>query len=198
MTLRKLAHSIAPRSRLQTAVVTAIVVGSLTAGVSYASIPDGNGVITGCYKPSNTVTPLKVIDTARRSECPNGYDSVTWNQTGAQGPAGPQGVQGPQGPQGSPGISGSYAITVQIPEDQGTSPETLTLPTGSYIVQQWGSDGVNCGSPTSTNGTIVDSFLYNYGEGTTFAQITGTTGQVAWSCNDSGGTFLAEARAVTT
>jgi len=57
-------------------VLAAIVVGSLTAGVSYASIPDGGGVIHGCYKPSNKASPLKVIDTAKASQCPSGTPAL--------------------------------------------------------------------------------------------------------------------------
>jgi len=106
MKLKAIALAVTPRNRLQAAVVAAILVGSLTAGVSYASIPDGSGVIHGCYKPSNRATTLKLIDTARTSQCPNGYDSVTWNQTGPQGPAGAQGVQGPQGQTGATGSQG--------------------------------------------------------------------------------------------
>ena len=84
--LRRVVRSVTPRNRVQAAVLSAIVVSSLTAGVSYASIPDGSGAIHGCYKPSNGATTLKVIDTARRAQCPNGYDSVTWNRTGTHGP----------------------------------------------------------------------------------------------------------------
>jgi len=34
----------------------------------------------GAYKPSNKASPLKVIDTAKASQCPSGDTSVTWNQ----------------------------------------------------------------------------------------------------------------------
>jgi hypothetical protein len=97
---KTIARTVTPRNRLQAAVVGAVLVGSLTAGVSYASIPDGSGIIHGCYKPSNKATTLKVIDTARTALCPNGYDSVTWNQNGPQGGQGATGAPGATGPQG--------------------------------------------------------------------------------------------------
>ena len=115
MTLKTVVRSVTPRTRLQTAVATAIVVASLTAGVSYASIPDSGGVIHGCYKPSNKATPLKVIDTARTSKCPNGYDSIVWNQTGPQGPVGPQGQTGATGATGQQGPPGPAATCAGIP-----------------------------------------------------------------------------------
>ena len=198
MSLKSILQSVTPRNRWQAAVIGAVVAGSLSAGVSYASIPDGDGVITGCYKPSNAVTPLKLIDTARRSQCPNGYDSLTWNQTGPQGLAGPQGVQGPQGDIGPAGAEAPSYATQASPT--GTTPATLTLPMGTYIVQEWGVGNDDCGNPSATDGSILETFDYNYGEITALAQITGTAGQLQWSCSDGNvsGTFLAEAREVTT
>jgi len=84
MTLSQVVRTIAPRNRLQAVVLSAIVVGALTAGVSYASIPDGSGVIHGCYSKTGV---LKVIDTAKVSSCPKGTTSLNWNQTGPAGPA---------------------------------------------------------------------------------------------------------------
>jgi hypothetical protein len=64
------------------------------AGVAYASIPDGNGVIHGCYKPASAGatggTPLNILDDASAS-CGTKMQPIAWNQTG---PAGPPGVSG--------------------------------------------------------------------------------------------------------
>ncbi len=64
--------------------------------VAYASIPAPDGTITACYKPSDG--KLFVIDS--NSTCPSGTTSLTWNQTGPQGPTGATGPQGPAGVSG--------------------------------------------------------------------------------------------------
>lgn len=64
-------------------------------GVAVATIPDGDGVIHGCYKKSgNNKGMVRVIDTAVTVTCPTGFAPLNWNQ---QGPPGPQGIQGPAG-----------------------------------------------------------------------------------------------------
>lgn len=72
--------------------------------IAFASIPDSNGVIHGCYKKSGGT--LRVIDDSTnpcdsRAEIP-----IQWNQTGPQGPQGIQGPVGPQGPIGPQGPTG--------------------------------------------------------------------------------------------
>lgn len=65
-------------------------------GVAWASIPDGNCTIHGCYAKHGA---LRVIDTQTQT-CHKGEQPLSWNQTGPQGPQGPQGPRGPQGPPG--------------------------------------------------------------------------------------------------
>jgi len=96
------------------------LVGGLVAGLAatgivmivQAAIPDPNGVIHACYRSNGN---LRLVD---KSTCAAGETTISWNQTGAQGPqgeAGPQGLQGlpgtqgaagPSGPQGTPGSQG--------------------------------------------------------------------------------------------
>lgn len=89
--------------------VALAAVGGTAFGAVSSSIPDGSGVIHGCYDSGGN---LKVIDTTVTSTCPKGYSSVNWNQTGPAGaagpagPAGPTGSTGPQGPQGAKGPQG--------------------------------------------------------------------------------------------
>jgi hypothetical protein len=66
-----------------------ILAGGATA--AYASIPDGNGVIHGCYLKSNG--NLKVINSASQA-CKSDEKALNWNQTGPAGPstAGPTGL----------------------------------------------------------------------------------------------------------
>jgi hypothetical protein len=60
------------------------------AGIAYASIPDSNGVIHGCYLDAGRGT-LRVIDTEAGEACGNSEVAIEWNQTGPQRPQGPQG-----------------------------------------------------------------------------------------------------------
>ncbi|MFY9580509.1 MAG: hypothetical protein WAQ33_14445 [Gaiellaceae bacterium] len=60
--------------------------------MAYATIPDSNGIIQGCY--ANKDGALRVIDPATSQTCLNKETAVTWNQTGPQGPVGPRGPAG--------------------------------------------------------------------------------------------------------
>ena len=104
------------KRRLPAAVLVAAGALVLGAGVVYATIPDVNGVIHGCYAKSGG--SLRVIDDTVIN-CKSTETSLNWNVQGVQGPqgpAGPQGAQGlqgalgpqgPQGPQGPAGPSGT-------------------------------------------------------------------------------------------
>lgn len=84
-----------------------LIIGFVVAsGIAFATIPDGNGVIHGCYKPSDG--KLVLINTPSQS-CGAGETELTWNQEGPQGPIGPPGTDGATGPQGPTGAAGSAA-----------------------------------------------------------------------------------------
>ena len=76
----------------------------LAAGVAYAAIPSGAGVISGCYGIAGG--GLRVIDKEQGQNCMFWEKPLDWNQTGPQGPAGPQGAPGPIGPMGPAGAVG--------------------------------------------------------------------------------------------
>ncbi len=92
----------------------------VAAGVR-AAIPDGSGVIHGCYSksaaPGSQPGALRVIDTALGQTCTLSEGAVNWSQTGPPGPQGPQGPQGsqgargPTGPKGDPGANAYFAGT---------------------------------------------------------------------------------------
>ena len=116
------------------------VVLILTA-IVWASIPDSNGVIRGCY--DNAKGALRVIDTSV-TQCKNTETALSWSQTGPQGPQGPTGPQGVQGPQGSQGIPGAQGATgpqgpqgVQGPQGEQGVPgsQGATGPQGEQGVQ---------------------------------------------------------------
>lgn len=58
------------------------VVGGVAGGIAYASIPDSNGVIHGCYQKKKG--DLRVIDSASQS-CGSKESPLTWSQTGPPG-----------------------------------------------------------------------------------------------------------------
>ena len=79
---------------------------ALTAGVAWATIPNG-GVINACYTKSGG--SLRVID-ASVTNCKSTETSLSWTEQGAPGPqgvAGPPGPTGPAGPAGPTGPAGN-------------------------------------------------------------------------------------------
>ena len=72
-------------------VVTCVLVAVSAGSIAYASIPDGLGVIHGCYAKSSGA--LRVIDSAVGS-CKATESQLSWNQQGLEGPGGPAGPQG--------------------------------------------------------------------------------------------------------
>ena len=142
-------------------VAAAVAVALLAAaGVAYATIPDGDGVIHGCYSRSGG--SLRVID-ASVTNCSKSETSLDWNaqgeqglqgpqgEAGAPGPAGaqgPAGPPGPAGPQGPSGLSHGYLATASsVPVAQFPVYSTVALlssvPAGKYMI----SAQVNLGDP---------------------------------------------------
>jgi hypothetical protein len=127
-------------------VAVAIAAALLVAGgIAYATIPDGSGVIHGCYQKNQGT--LRVIDTGTTQTCSSSEAPLTWSQTGPQGEQGIQGQQGIQGPKGDTGPTGPsdvYSVDGYGQPVKGISPSptvvtnlatTSTLPMGNYFVQ---------------------------------------------------------------
>jgi Collagen triple helix repeat (20 copies) len=125
-------------------VPVAVVGIALLGGAAYATIPDGAGVIHGCYAKSGGA--LRVID-GTVTNCKSGETALQWGVQGPQGPQGPQGAQGPQGPQGAqgaqgpqgaagtPGISGYEVVTGQATSDGvNTTAATVSCPGGKKVL----------------------------------------------------------------
>lgn len=68
------------------------------ASLAWAAIPDGSGVIHGCYK--NVDGKLRVIDPSGGGSCIPSETALDWSQTGPVGPVGPTGSQGATGAAG--------------------------------------------------------------------------------------------------
>jgi hypothetical protein len=143
------------RSRKFLTFLGAAVVVSV--GMAYATIPDGSGVIHGCYSQSRGA--LRVVDAPTEQCNPNSEVPIEWNRQGprgatglqglqgAPGPQGPQGDVGPQGPQGAAGPQGDKgdagpsdaygARAGSVPltgPDERTVVLTRDVPQGSYVV----------------------------------------------------------------
>ena len=162
--------------------VIAAVVAAVAAGsAAYAAVPDGSGVIHGCYdKQSGAV---RVTDTATNQPkgCSIKEAALNWSQQGPQGLTGPQGAQGlkgdagatgpqgpvgPQGAQGEPGLSTVFAVSKPAMESIGTSDKAFgvlgPLQQGSYLITGklvWGNgldpdDQVNAIECNLYNGPI--------------------------------------------
>jgi hypothetical protein len=96
---------------LVAAVVTAGVI--VTVGVSSASIPDGNGVIHGCYKTAKS-HQLSVIDTAKTPMCTGKTAPLNWSPVNI--------------------LAGHHDTSTSF-SSSGATILTLTIPTaGSYAV----------------------------------------------------------------
>jgi hypothetical protein len=106
------------------AVLIAIDGGLTVAGIVYASIPDSNGVIHGCY--ANRNGGLRVIDTGAGESCKaNRETPLSWNH------AGPMGPPGPAGPSDAYAVEGSRVI----PGDGTTyTVASMSLPEGTFVV----------------------------------------------------------------
>ena len=81
-----------------------IVIGLAAGGIAYASIPETNGVVHGCYKTLGGA--LRVIDTGKKQACVRGELALSWNQTGPKGTTGTNGPTGAKGPTGTTGATG--------------------------------------------------------------------------------------------
>jgi hypothetical protein len=115
------------KKRTPTKLVALAGVFALAAGgsIAWASIPDSDGVIHGCY--DKVSGKLRVADTedGEPKGCANHETALTWNQQGLPGPPGPPGPEGPKGetgdtgPQGPPGASGWERVsdTTEFNED---------------------------------------------------------------------------------
>ena len=84
------------KTRRRSIAVAVIAAAALAvAGIGYATIPDSTGVVHGCFQKASGM--LRVIDTGAGQTCRSDETTLTWNQTGLQGPQGPPGPPGPRG-----------------------------------------------------------------------------------------------------
>jgi hypothetical protein len=153
-------------------VLGGLVVAVALGGVAWATIPDENGVFSGCYARDGY---LRVVEPG--VACKKGEHPVSWNELGQPGVPGQQGEQGrpgEQGQQGERGPSDTYAAsdgTVPLNASYGTV-LSRDVPQGSYAV----TAAVNVFTGTYTVGpryvscTLFDTFDQAADNATVFIQ----------------------------
>lgn len=144
-------------------------------GVAYAAIPDGGGVIHGCYKtpvPTHG-TPLSIIDTGAGGSCPSGYTALPWSQTGPAGPTGPTGAVGATGATGAtgpagPSTGGSSGLDLQTVTASSTTQVSVACPMDHPFL-------FGGGASDDSGGALADSQPTGTGQGW-FAKTAFATG----------------------
>jgi hypothetical protein len=124
---------VSPAKPLTAAIAASLMTAGLVGGIAAASIPDGNGVIHGCYSKSGA---LKVIDSAVKS-CPAGTTELDWNQTGVQGPAGPPGPTAPGSAQYEAQNAWALEINNGVTQAPLNIPATERLTITNYVWNAW-------------------------------------------------------------
>lgn len=140
-----------------------------------AAIPDGGGVVHGCYDKQSG--QLRVTDTATNQPkgCSSKELALNWNQQG------PQGVPGAQGPKGDSGVSRVFTAgpSTHTIGAAWTPILSLDLPAGQYVVSATltaHADGPNVGLTTVDCGLSVDdgfTSLAGYASGTVASDAAG-------------------------
>jgi hypothetical protein len=138
-----------------------VILGAFIAGgVAYATIPDGSGVIHGCYvKSGSNIGHLRVIDTGAGQACRATETPIAWNQTGPQGAVGQTGPTGPQGPSGAPLPENFRAWHFSIGTGSGDCVAAFTASQNTIITQVEDDRGgsffyadANCATPLFFSG----------------------------------------------
>jgi hypothetical protein len=145
------------RAKAASVAAAAVAIAGLGAGIAYASIPDGSGVIHACYQspPPTHGANLQVIDTGAGGSCSGGMTALTWNQTGPQGPTGATGATGPAGPQATSVIV--YTDVHYPGAQEGSAFETVTVdcPSGDKALNGGVDHTTNDAGAVSNGGASV-------------------------------------------
>lgn len=134
------------KNKVLIAVLVAVL---LFSGSMFAFVQADGGLIQACVNTHSGTIKIVSAD----EDCRRGWVSLSWNQTGPQGPAGPQGEQGPAGPQGVPGPAGPVQARSGAIGQNGAilagSGFTVTKP-GTGIYQIRFTPGIFTGFPIPT------------------------------------------------
>jgi len=152
------------RGRARWAALIAVVLGLAAGGIAYASIPDGSGVIHGCFTKSGA---LRVIDTEASQACNSRETALDWAKVSAYeaftpGPPN-QAIDITATSFANPTVithldvtAGSYAVTASV---------IVTASGGDGIVEcdavlRQGTTNVSAGSAQAAVGTAAGDVRY--------------------------------------
>ena len=175
-------------------VAAALAIGGTAAAASLGGPVDSSGVVHGCYSNAELNGSHVFVLQDAGTSCPKGTTPISWNQTGAAGPAGPAGPAGATGPQGPPGATGSPGATGPAGSsdiDGGTVEITFNTSTGTFscdAVSSFGPDATTVSDDGAYNGCVVGGLP----EGADI-QLTavGGDGTAIPTVAEDGGTFFA-------
>jgi hypothetical protein len=136
------------RLRPSAALVVAIAALAISlGGVAYATIPDSNGVIHGCYL--NKIGTLRVIDTDTAQHCLSFETPIQWNQTGPTGA---------QGPAGANGVSGYQIVSETVPYNGSPVHQIVPCPSGKKVLGAGQDGGTALSDFPTTDGSAWDFY----------------------------------------
>lgn len=138
---------IRPKRRITIVLATTALALGAAAAVQ-ASIPDGRGVIHGCYSKTslgqNPPGALRVIDSSRQA-CNSNEVPLNWSQKG------PTGGRGPTGPTGPRGLSLFADVKSDGTLVHGTATGATRISAGNYYVT-FGQGVDNCAAVANVGG----------------------------------------------
>jgi hypothetical protein len=97
----------------RTALLAATTAAIFAGGAAYAAIPDGAGVLHGCYKTNGG--QLRLVNS--QGDCSPSETPTQWNQVGPTGPSGPAGAQGAPGTFTGTFESPNHEYSVSVTDD---------------------------------------------------------------------------------
>jgi|SRR5919108_3096166 hypothetical protein len=125
-------------------------------GFAMAAIPDGNGVINGCYKKKKGT--LRLV--SRSGKCKKSERAISWNQKGAAGAAGQAGARGDKGDKGDTGDTGAAGATNVVERYV----ESTTTATNSSLTANCNpGERATGGSSELQSGSITSLFFFEPG-----------------------------------
>ena len=157
-----------------------------------SAIPDGSGVIHGCYSASaakkTNGTPLNILDSETAS-CARDRTAVSWNQTGLQGPAGNDGTNGKTilngsgTPASSVGVDGDFYLDTSAEALYGPKSGDAWPATGTSLIGPKGETGATGPAGPSNLAALQGSACTVNGHDSTIqVSVDNTTGAVGLTC----------------
>jgi hypothetical protein len=184
--------------RLSKPAIAALVTALLIAGGgAYALASSTGSTISVCVNHTNRTL-------YKAKKCAKHDRKLSWNKQGRTGPRGPQGTQGIQGVQGQTGPSNGYFARTL------SSPVSLPVPAGNYVVYGQGfvanataspvqascflsANGTALSAQDGSNGVTIPAFPGNGEVSDEGIAHLSAAGNLENTCNGGGGTVFSDA-----